>query len=77
MNEFALVTGLHFGLKSQIPTTSALHIEVFENRQVLYLRDVEDAFKKIADEHKGKGELTLQMAMLNFLYGILIVWDRT
>lgn len=77
MNEFALITGFHFGRKQSIPPTSELYNNVFGGSDDLKYIDVENALKRAAEEDNDKGEKSLKLALLLFLYEILIVRDRT
>lgn len=74
--EFALITGLHFGVTPSFPKESNLHRDVFKGKKGLVLLDIEKAFEEVGRKKKGKGTTVLKLALLYVLYGILLVRDR-
>lgn len=75
--EFSLMTGLRLGtFKAATPSSSSIHSSVFQGRERILLKDIKDAFLATSREHEGKGELTLKLALLYFLYGVLLARSR-
>lgn len=79
--DFALVTGLRLGTSEAaiITTTTtkipSIHKNVFWGRPRITLKEVEEAFLRVSGDHKGRGELTLKLALLYFVFGILLPKD--
>lgn len=74
-SDFFRITGLGFG-KSEATITranSSIHKDVFQDRPIIRLEDIRKAFLN----RKGSSELKLKLALLYFLYGILLVKHHT
>ncbi|KAL8522692.1 hypothetical protein ACS0TY_012870 [Phlomoides rotata] len=65
--EFAMITGLNFGVIPFCPTTSEFYNRIFKGKKSLVLRDVEDAFCQAAPESEER----LKLSFLWLLYGLL------
>lgn len=75
--EFYLVTGLRLGtFQAETPSSSSIHSSVFHGRPIILLKDIKDAFLATSRDNDGKGELTLKLALLYFLYGVLLARSR-
>ncbi|KAL8470596.1 hypothetical protein ACS0TY_033230 [Phlomoides rotata] len=74
-HEFSLIIGLHFGHKSPIPPFSKIYTNNFKKNRLLKLIDIENAFMKAKDG--GEGDLSLKLALLWVLHGILLVKGHT
>ncbi|KAH6763321.1 hypothetical protein C2S52_020754 [Perilla frutescens var. hirtella] len=70
-NEFSEITGLNHGGSTleATKTCSSIHEHVFGGSTSIMLKDVEKAFSSVSG---GKGDLALKLALLYFLYGVLL-----
>ncbi|KAK6137807.1 hypothetical protein DH2020_028448 [Rehmannia glutinosa] len=75
--EFALITGLEFGPKPPMQSKPEIVKKKFGKNSSGYLSDVVSAFKEHAVKEKGKGYMTLKLALLYMLYGVLLVSGLT
>ncbi|XP_057810205.1 uncharacterized protein LOC131024694 [Salvia miltiorrhiza] len=73
--EFVLITGLRFGKLEATRASSSIHKDVFLGRPRIVLKDVKEALLNVSRDHEGRGELTLKLALIYFLYGILFALD--
>ncbi|KAK6152135.1 hypothetical protein DH2020_014770 [Rehmannia glutinosa] len=71
--EFALITGLEFGPKPPIQSKPEIVKIVFGKSGSVFVSDIVSAFKEHARKEKGKGIMTLKLALLYVLYGVLLV----
>ncbi|KAH6763318.1 hypothetical protein C2S52_020751 [Perilla frutescens var. hirtella] len=73
-SDFSLITGLlcYGTLEATTTSSSSIHKDVFHSRACIGLKDVKKAFLTASRDNEGRGELTLKLALLYFLYGILL-----
>ncbi|XP_057810197.1 uncharacterized protein LOC131024690 [Salvia miltiorrhiza] len=73
--DFHLITGLRLvnsEASSSTTTSSSIHKRVFQGRPTIMFKDVEEAFLDVSHDHEGRGEVTLKLALLYFLYGVVL-----
>ncbi|KAH6792004.1 hypothetical protein C2S52_002481 [Perilla frutescens var. hirtella] len=75
--EFFLITGLPFGPEPSVPSSSTLHSDLFGGRNTIRVVDIEKVFKDICGENGGKGPTALRLALLLFLYSVLLMRDKS
>lgn len=73
-SDFYVITWLRcYGTSEpSTPSSSSIHENVFQSRPCLRLKDVKKAFITASRDNEGQGERTLKLALLYFLYGILL-----
>ncbi|KAH6837329.1 hypothetical protein C2S53_003116 [Perilla frutescens var. hirtella] len=76
-NEFFLMTGLKFGTEQPSAQNSTIQREVFSGQRRITFFDLSCAFESHNIQSKGAGEVTLKLALLCFLYGVLLVCERS
>ncbi|KAH6754746.1 hypothetical protein C2S53_020630 [Perilla frutescens var. hirtella] len=71
------MTGLSFSHGSELPIFSEIHESIFQKKRTLKFIEIEDAFDRACDASNGSGDLTLKLAHLMILYGVLLCRDST
>ncbi|KAH6833167.1 hypothetical protein C2S53_008110 [Perilla frutescens var. hirtella] len=71
--DFAIITGLKFSPCSILPVESELHRCVFGSKCSITVDEIEKAFKAECRASAGCSELSLKLAFLLILFGILLV----
>lgn len=70
--DFHDITGLCLGEREVTSMPSFIQEHVFRGRSSIVFKEVEETFLKYSSHYQGRGELTLKLAFLYFLYGILL-----
>ncbi|KAH6764696.1 hypothetical protein C2S51_015945 [Perilla frutescens var. frutescens] len=71
--DFAIITGLKFRPCCILPVESELHRSVFRSKYSITVDEIEKAFKAKCHTSAGCSELSLKLAFLLILFGILLV----
>ncbi|KAH6766350.1 hypothetical protein C2S52_017333 [Perilla frutescens var. hirtella] len=74
--EFGLITGLKFSGDYDLPKSSDMYDVCFPNKRSLKFVDILAAFKQECEISGGDSELSLKLAFLFLLYGVVLMRDR-
>ncbi|KAH6782029.1 hypothetical protein C2S51_007322 [Perilla frutescens var. frutescens] len=71
--DFCIITGLKFSPAPTLPVESDLHRRVFGSKCSITVDDIEKSFKAECRASAGSSELSLKLAFVLILFGILLV----
>lgn len=72
-DQYIAITGLSFlGEPDNMPESSLLHASVFESKDKIMLKDVEDAFRSSCYKKNDKEKKALKLALVYFTYATLM-----
>ncbi|KAH6762528.1 hypothetical protein C2S52_019961 [Perilla frutescens var. hirtella] len=75
--EFGLITGLKFSGDYDLPKSSGMYDVCFPNKRSLKFVDILAAFKQECEISGGDSELSLKLAFLFLLYGVVLMKDKS
>ncbi|KAH6832014.1 hypothetical protein C2S53_000175 [Perilla frutescens var. hirtella] len=73
--EYSIMTGLSFSPGDELPRFSDMHEYIFHKKKTLKFIDIEKAFETTSEASNSGGDLTLKLAHLMILYGVLLCRD--